>query len=32
MKSVQEAIELCLEVDVPNMNVFAGVLRVAVNA
>jgi predicted RNase H-like HicB family nuclease len=32
MKRVQEAIELCLEVEVPTMNEFVGVQRVAVNA
>lgn len=32
MKRVQEAIELCLEVEVPTMNEFIGVQRVAVNA
>jgi predicted RNase H-like HicB family nuclease len=31
MKRVQEAIELCLEVEVPTMNEFVGVQRVAVN-
>ena len=32
MKRVQEAIELCLEVETPTMNEFVGVQRVAVNA
>ena len=32
MKRVQEAIELCLEVEVPTMSEFVGVQRVAVNA
>ena len=32
MKRVKEAIELCLEVEVPTMNEFVGVQRVAVNA
>lgn len=32
MKRVQEAIELCLEVEAPTMNEFVGVQRVAVNA
>jgi predicted RNase H-like HicB family nuclease len=32
MKRVQEAIELCLEVEVPTMNEFVGVQRIAVNA
>lgn len=32
MKRVQEAIELCLEVEVPTMCEFVGVQRVAVNA
>lgn len=32
MKRVKEAIELCLEVEVPTMNKFVGVQRVAVNA
>ena len=31
MKRVKEAIELCLEVEVPAMNEFVGVQRVAVN-
>lgn len=32
MRRVQEAIELCLEVEVPTMNEFVGIQRVAVNA
>ena len=32
MKRVQEAIELCLEVEEPTLNEFVGVQRVAVNA
>lgn len=32
MKRVREAIELCLEVEVPTMNEFVGVQRIAVNA
>ena len=32
MKRVQEAIELCLEVEVPTMCEFVGVQRVAVSA
>ena len=31
MKRIQEAIELCLEVEIPTMNEFVGVQRVAVN-
>jgi predicted RNase H-like HicB family nuclease len=31
MKRVQEAIELCLEVEEPTLNDFVGVQRVAVN-
>ena len=31
IKRVQEAIELCLEVEVPTVNEFVGVQRVAVN-
>jgi predicted RNase H-like HicB family nuclease len=32
MERIQEAIELCLEVEAPTMNEFVGVQRVAVNA